>query len=195
MSPDHNAAPTDFDVIKSRWRVAHSRLNARLAGCMDWTSFAGRTATPKAHEDYGNVDESRPNVPDRSVRAISLRSFDSALRRRVVGWIGGRSTHQPGLPAIADFADDTLAGHPMRARLRRLPNVAVDGSQERLSPPGDVLLWATKWAMRFAQLERCCSSRDFRAASRGRLICSTCVQRTMLRSRHCGIRRKALIPH
>ena len=101
MSPDHNAAPTDFDAISGRWRVAHRRPNARLASCTEWTTFSGMSTTRTVLEGYGNVEDSVLGFPDGPVRAIALRSFDPESRRRANGWLDGRSPHQLDAHGIA----------------------------------------------------------------------------------------------
>jgi len=125
MSPDHNAAPTDFDVIKSRWRVAHSRLNARLAGCMDWTTLASTSTTRKVLEGDGNVEDNVLDFPEGPVRALALGSFDPELRRWAVGWHDGRSPHQLDVPVIAGFSENRVQSTVSRHREDRVePTVA-----------------------------------------------------------------------
>lgn len=64
MSPDPNTAPTDFDAIKSRWRVAHRRLTARFTGYIDSTRFFGTTSARGDLDGDTYVDDSRIGLPD-----------------------------------------------------------------------------------------------------------------------------------
>lgn len=105
MSPDHNAAPTDFDAIKSRWRVAHCRLNARLAGCTDWTTLASTSTTRKVLEGDGNVEDNVLDFPEGPVRALALGSFNPESRRWAIWWVDGRSPHQLDMSLIDGFSE------------------------------------------------------------------------------------------
>ena len=72
------SAPSDFDFIIGTWHVLHRRLNARLAGCDEWTEFTGTTTTSKVLQGFGNVEDNVLHFPDGDVRAVALRSFDAS---------------------------------------------------------------------------------------------------------------------
>jgi len=160
MSPDPNAAPTDFDFIIGRWRFAHRRLNARLAGCTEWTTFTGTSTTRKVLEGYGNVEDNVLDFPDGPVRVLALRSFDPESRRWAIWWLDGRSPHQLDVPVIGGFtdgmgeffADDTLAGRPIRVRFRWHPNPGANPRWEQAFSPDGGVTWETNWLMEFARV-------------------------------------------
>ena len=50
MSLFNDSSPNDFDFMIGEWTVTHRRLNARLAGCTEWTEFKGTSSTAQRNE-------------------------------------------------------------------------------------------------------------------------------------------------
>lgn len=119
-----NAAPTDFDLIIGDCSVHHRRLNARLAGCADWTELSGVSLARKILGGFGNVEDIVLLFPDAEVRAAAFRSFDPHTRTWAIWWLDGRAPHQPDVPVIGGFsgcvgvffATDTMDGRPIKVR-------------------------------------------------------------------------------
>ena len=120
--------PNDFDFLFGRWRVAHRRLDARLAGCTTWTEFAGTCATWPLLGGRGNIDDNVLELPSGTYRAATLRSYDAASaqaakrkaarqHRRRWGWMRmvGRTRWPPA--ALRAGSPETA---PAAASLTRL---------------------------------------------------------------------------
>ena len=120
------SAPTDFDFFIGRWKVAHRRLKARLAGCTEWESFSGVSVAQKSLGGFGNVDDNILETPSGTYRAMSIRSFDAELGAWSIWWLDGRSPGSLGVPVVGRFAngvgtfltEDTWEGKPIRMRSR-----------------------------------------------------------------------------
>lgn len=157
MTSTDSAAPSDFDFIIGSWRVRHRRLDARLAGCTDWTEFTGATTTAKLLQGYGNVEDNLLHFPDGDVRAIALRSFDPASRTWAIWWLDGRAPHQLDVPVVGRFedgigtfyADDRLDGRPIRVRFTWRTNPGAHPTWEQAFSPDAGQTWETNWTMVF----------------------------------------------
>ena len=160
MPPIAHAAPTDFDFIIGRWRVTHRRLDQRLVGCTDWTTFTGTSTTRKVLDGYGNVEDNLLDFPDGQVRALALRSFNPATRTWAIWWLDGRAPHQLDVPVVGGFsggigeflADDTLAGRPIRVRFRWHPNPGGNPRWEQAFSPDGGATWEVNWTMGFERV-------------------------------------------
>lgn len=152
------AAPNDFDFIIGDWRVHHRRLNARLAGCADWTEFDGFTSTRRILGGFGNVEDNLLRFPDGEYRATAMRSYCAKSGEWSIWWLDGRDPGALDTPVrgrFADgvgtfFADDTLGGRPIRVRF--VWRVRGDDGHPRweqaFSPDGGAS-WETNWTMAF----------------------------------------------
>ncbi len=149
--------PADFDFIIGDWRVTHRRLNARLVGCTDWTSFVGTSSTRKILEGLGNVEDNILHFPDGDVHAAALRSFDVTTETWAIWWLDGRTPHQLDVPVIGRFADgvgtfvadDVLNGQPITMRF--IWYVKPDATpvwEQAFSGDGGTT-WETNWIMEF----------------------------------------------
>ena len=151
------SAPSDFDFIIGTWHVSHRRLNARLAGCDQWTEFTGTTTTSKVLQGFGNVEDNVLHFPDGEVRAVALRSFDASTGSWAIWWLDGRSPHALDVPVVGSFrdgvgtfyADDRLDGRPIRVRFiwRRNPGSLPTWEQAFSADQGES--WETNWTMEF----------------------------------------------
>lgn len=150
-------APTDFDFIIGTWRVAHRRLNERLAGCSTWTEFYGTTTTTRLMQGFGNVEDNLLHFPDGDVRAIALRSFDPASKAWAIWWLDGRAPHKLDVPVVGSFsagvgtfyAEDVLAGRRIRVRFTWRPNPGAHPTWEQAFSPDNGATWETNWTMEF----------------------------------------------
>ncbi|WP_422013137.1 DUF1579 domain-containing protein [Roseateles sp.] len=154
------AAPADFDFIIGDWRVLHERLNARLAGCTEWTRFEGRTSTRRILGGWGNLEDNLLHLPSGPYRAAAMRSFDAATGQWAIWWLDSRAPHALDVPVRGAFehgvgvfhADDTLDGRHIRVRFTW--HIGNDGHprwEQAFSPDGGQT-WETNWRMLFIRL-------------------------------------------
>lgn len=151
------SAPTDFDFILGTWKVAHRRLNERLAGCTEWTQFTGSTTTSRLLQGFGNVEDNVLHFPDGDVRAVALRSFDAASGQWAIWWLDGRAPHTLDVPVVGSFrdgvgtfyADDQHAGRPVRVRFIWRTNAGAHPTWEQAFSTDQGASWETNWTMEF----------------------------------------------
>ncbi|NQD36739.1 DUF1579 domain-containing protein [Permianibacter sp. IMCC34836] len=159
--PHEHTAPTDFDFIIGDWQVQHRRLNSRLTGCTEWTTFRGLSSTRHLLGGYGNVEDNILQFPEGDVRAAALRSFNRETRNWAIWWLDGRSPHQLDTPVIGGFtgdtgeffANDTLRGMPIKVRFVWRKNTGDNPSWEQAFSPDAGATWETNWTMVFSRLD------------------------------------------
>jgi hypothetical protein len=150
-------APKDFDFIIGDWRVQHRRLNSRLTGCSDWTSFSGTSSTRKILGGFGNVEDNVLFFPDDRVRAAAFRSFDSQTQTWSIWWLDGRAPHKLDVPVIGRFTDgvgifyanDNLNGQPIKVRFTWNANPGGAPTWTQAFSGDDGATWETNWTMEF----------------------------------------------
>ena len=151
--------PEDFDFFIGRWRVAHRRLKARLAGCHEWVEFGGSTVVQKTLGGLGNMDDNTLDLPGGAYRALTLRSYDAQARQWSIWWLDGRHPGTLDAPMVGRFrngvgtfyADDSFDGRPIRVRfLWTLPEADRPHWEQAFSVDGGVS-WETNWTMDFAR--------------------------------------------
>ena len=160
MSSHSDAAPTDFDFMVGSWTVAHRRLNSRLAGCTDWTEFAGTSTTRKILRGFGNVEDNVLHFPEGSVHAAAVRSFDPKTQTWAIWWLDGRSPHHLDVPVVGRFtegvgsfyADDVLDGRPIRVRFLWHPNGGLQPRWEQAFSADGGSTWEVNWVMHFQRV-------------------------------------------
>lgn len=160
MSSHSDAAPTDFDFMVGSWTVAHRRLNSRLAGCTDWTEFAGTSTTRKILRGFGNVEDNVLHFPEGSVHAAAVRSFDPKTQTWAIWWLDGRSPHHLDVPVVGRFAegvgsfyaDDVLDGRPIRVRFLWHPNPGSQPRWEQAFSADGGSTWEVNWVMHFQRV-------------------------------------------
>jgi len=151
------AAPTDFDFIIGDWLVKHRRLNARFAGCTEWTTFDGHSSTMKILGGFGNLEDNLLHFPGGTFRAVAMRSYDPAAGTWSIWWLDGRNPTSMDVPVVgrfADhvglfFADDMLDGQPIKVRFTW---TATPGAHPRWSQAfsrDGGAAWETNWDMEF----------------------------------------------
>ena len=152
--------PTDFDFYMGSWQVTHRRLNERLAGSTEWTTFSGTCVAQKILGGYGNLDDNVLEMPDGTYRAVTLRSYDANQQTWSIWWLDGRHPHQLDVPVIGSFkdgigafyAEDTLAGRPIRVRFLWIAsNPQAPRWEQAFSADGGES-WETNWIMEFARI-------------------------------------------
>jgi len=149
--------PHDFDFIIGDWKVRHRRLNDRLVSCTEWTEFTGTSSTRKVLQGMGNLEDNVLDFPDGSVRALALRSFDTSTQTWAIWWLDGRSPHHLDVPVTGSFigdtgiffADDTLAGKPIKVRFTWRKNLGGHPTWEQAFSPDGGASWETNWTMQF----------------------------------------------
>lgn len=153
--------PTDFDFIIGDWTVRHRRLNARLAGCTDWTEFPGTSSTRKMLGGFGNVEDNLLHFPQEQVRAAAIRSFDPKSRSWSIWWLDGRAPHNLDVPVVGTFADnvgvfhanDMLDGRPIKVRFTWHANPGGHPHWEQAFSGDGGSTWETNWTMEFQRGE------------------------------------------
>ena len=158
--PTHGSSANDFDFFIGSWRVAHRRLKQRLAGCSQWTEFAGTTVVHKVLGGLGNIDDNTLDLPGDAYRAVTLRSFNSATGQWSIWWLDGRDPGQLDTPVVGHFdagvgvfhANDTLDGKPIRVRfLWTLPQPDQPRWEQAFSNDAGAT-WETNWSMDFTRV-------------------------------------------
>ncbi len=154
------SSPQDFDFIIGSWKVAHRRLDERLVGCTTWTQFEGATTTFKVMQGHGNLEDNLLHLPGGDVRAVALRSFDPISRTWAIWWLDGRAPHSLDTPVIGAFdggvgsfyADDQLAGEPVRVRFTWRANPGGHPTWEQAFSIDQGASWETNWTMEFVRV-------------------------------------------
>ncbi|MFC5479752.1 DUF1579 domain-containing protein [Massilia suwonensis] len=155
--PLETNAPTDFDFIIGDWTVEHRRLNARLQGCGEWTTFSGRSSTAKTLGGFGNLEDNILDFPDGRVRALAMRSYCAKTGTWSIWWLDGRNPTALDVPVVGKFsngvglffADDVLDGQAIKVRFTwtALPGRNPTWEQAFSNDGGQT--WETNWTMKF----------------------------------------------
>lgn len=150
-------SPVDFDFIMGHWHVRHSRLNARLADCHEWTDFEGTSSTSKILGGAGNVEDNQMFFPEGTFRAAAIRSYCAKSGTWSIWWLDGRHPTALQQPVVGRFengigifyADDVLGDRPIKVRFTwRVPPSGRPHWEQAFS--GDAgLTWETNWTMEF----------------------------------------------
>ena len=158
--PPEQYAPTDFDFIIGDWQVEHRRLNSRLTGCTEWTTFQGLSSTRKILGGFGNVEDNILHFPDGDVRAVAMRSFNRDTREWSIWWLDGRNPHQLDTPVLGRFtgtigeffANDSVRGMPIKVRFIWRTNPGENPSWEQAFSADAGATWETNWTMVFSRI-------------------------------------------
>jgi len=157
-----DSAPDDFDFVIGDWCVTHRRLKARLANCNDWLVFDGKMSTQKILGGYGNIEDNILQLPEETVRAIALRSYDLNTRKWSIWWLDGRFPGQIDVPVVGDFVDgvgtffanDTFQDMPIVVKFvwRQLSEDRLHWEQAFSSDAGSS--WEINWTMEFTRQQQ-----------------------------------------
>ncbi len=152
------STPHDFDFLFGEpWRVRHRKLVERLVGCTDWIEFDGTLSAWPLLGGTANVDDNTFDMPDGMRRGVALRSFDVASSTWAIWWLGDHTPHLLDVPVVGRFvdgvgtftADDTLGGHPIRARFTWSNISATTAAWEQAFSTDSGATWEVNWTMTF----------------------------------------------
>ncbi len=151
----------DFDFFMGKWKVQHRRLKERLAGSDEWVEFDGTSEVKKLLDGQANVDDNVLNLPQGIYRAVSLRSYDLENQLWSIWWLDGRSPGHLDPPVVGNFidgvgtffADDTLAGRPIRVRFRWTDTQSQSPHWEQAFSADNGSTWEINWHMDFTRME------------------------------------------
>lgn len=160
MTPDTNIddGRNDFDFLVGRWTIRHRRLNARLAGCDDWTEFEGSCVMRKILAGLGNMDDNWLDLPEGGYAAVTFRRFDPALRRWSIWWLDARCpdidppVHGRFGNGVGEFlGDDLFEGRPIKVRFlwSAITPTTCEWRQAFSEDGGET--WETNWEMAFTR--------------------------------------------
>ncbi|MDB6095664.1 MAG: hypothetical protein JWM32_3226 [Verrucomicrobia bacterium] len=149
----------DFDFFVGSWQVHHRRLKDRLAGSQEWVEFAGTCVTQKILGGSGNFDDNVLELPTGTYRAVTLRTFDQAKGSWSIWWLDGRNPGHLDVPVTGTFengvgtfyAEDTLAGRPIRVRFRWSDTATEKPRWEQAFSADAGKTWETNWVMVFTR--------------------------------------------
>jgi hypothetical protein len=157
-------APGDFDFIIGDWTVRHFRLNSRLTNCTEWTEFDGLSSTTKILGGFGNLEDNILHFPEGTFRAVAMRSYCVAAKSWSIWWLDGRNPTRLDTPVTGGFsdgvgvffADDTLAGRPIKVRFtwHAVPGQNPRWEQAFSDDGGNT--WETNWKMEFSPARELC---------------------------------------
>lgn len=157
---DHPPKPNpDFDFLLGIWNVRHRYLVKRLADGRDWIEFDGCSAMRDVLGGFGNVEESRIDLPGDAYRGMALRTWDPATQKWSIYWLDSRRPGVLGKPVIGAFSkgigtffgDDAHEGRPIRVRFV-WSRIERDGARwEQAFSPDKGASWETNWIMDFTR--------------------------------------------
>lgn len=149
----------DFDFLMGSWHIRHRRLKERLAGCQDWEIFEGTCTARHILGGSGNLDDNLLELPSGSYRAVTLRTFSPATGLWSIWWLDGRRPTKLDTPVIGSFedgvgtffADDMLAGTPIRVRFRWTRTDTAAPHWEQAFSADNGVNWEDNWTMEFSR--------------------------------------------
>jgi hypothetical protein len=148
----------DWDFLVGRWRVRHRRLQARLAGCVDWDEFAGTCVNWTTLGGKGNVDDNVLELPGGTYRAMGIRALDEQAGQWLIWWLDPRNpTIDPPMrggfkDGLGTFqADETFDGRPIKVRFRWSGITPGSARWEQAFSPDAGATWETNWFMDFTR--------------------------------------------
>ena len=152
-------APSDFDFIIGNWSVKHHKLRDRLTGCEKWDQFDGLSNTQKILGGFGNIEDNHLFLPEASVRAVALRSYNSETGQWSIWWLDGRFPGSLDVPVVGRFvdgvgvfiADDILNGWPIKVRFTWTVSVPDNPLWEQAFSADGGDTWETNWTMVFTR--------------------------------------------
>lgn len=134
-------------------------MRDRLRASTEWELFAGTCLTQKVLGGLGNVDDNTLDLPSGPYRALTLRSFDAETGHWSIWWLDGRNPGHLDTPVVGGFVDgvgtfyaeDTLAGIPIRVRFRwTVPGPDAPRWEQAFSADSGQT-WETNWVMDFVR--------------------------------------------
>lgn len=149
----------DFDFEFGSFAVHHRRLNSRLSGCEDWTTFEGRCITRPILGGLGNIEDNELDLPEGLYRAVALRSFDPKSGLWAIWWLDSRAPHALDVPVKGRFdgpiglfyADDVLDGRDIKVRFTWDKRNLDEPRWEQAFSADGGSTWEINWVMRFTR--------------------------------------------
>ncbi|KZN68248.1 hypothetical protein N473_07430 [Pseudoalteromonas luteoviolacea CPMOR-1] len=157
---EHNE-PKDFDFIIGDWQVKHRRLKDILSGAQEWIEFEGQSSTIKTLGGFGNVEDNYLHMPNQSVRAKAIRSYNSQTKEWSIWWLDGRNPTAMDTPVVGQFtngvgrfyADEVYNGVPIKVRfVWDSTNPDMPTWQQAFSKD-DGETWEVNWKMEFIRAQ------------------------------------------
>ncbi|MDT8998097.1 DUF1579 domain-containing protein [Paucibacter sp. APW11] len=150
-------SPGDFDFFFGEWTVRHRRLKRRLAGCLEWQQFDGRSSARPLLGGLGNIDDNWLDLPEGAYRAVTLRSYDPTSGLWSIWWLDGRAPGRLDSPMRGRFeagvgqfyAEDQFEGRPIRVRFLWFATPGQAPRWEQAFSADDGHSWETNWTMEF----------------------------------------------
>lgn len=151
------ASARDFDFEFGTWRVSHRRLRQRLVGCQDWDSFEGTAAASPVLGGNGNIEDNVLAMPQGTVRAIAIRSFDPRRGLWAIWWLSSDNPLAIDVPVVGRFengvgtfiAEETLGDRPVLTRFLWLQTRSARPRWEQALSADGGGTWETNWTMDF----------------------------------------------
>lgn len=150
-------APKDFDVIIGQWNVKHRRLKDILNGGEQWIEFEGQSSTVKTLGGFGNVEDNHLHLPDASIRAKAIRSYNPETAQWSIWWLDGRNPHNLDTPVVGKFAngvghfyaDEVYNGQAIKVRFIWDFTHPDAPKWEQAFSADDGKTWEVNWQMEF----------------------------------------------
>lgn len=121
--PGDLSAATDFDFLIGKWRIRHSTLKERLAGCCEWEVANAIDIVRPAFAGLGNMGHFVRMVEGQPFCGSPIRLYDPAKGLWRIWWIDtiGKRMEPPvmgrfnGGQGVFE-GEDALRGEPIRVR-------------------------------------------------------------------------------
>jgi hypothetical protein len=155
----HPPQRSAFDFFHGRWRVQHRRLAERLVGSTSWLEFTGTCDVAPLLDGAANIDDNVLDLPGGAYRAATLRAYDPATDAWSIWWLDGRTPTHLDPPLVGRFvdgigtffADDALAGRPIRVRFTWTATEPDRPRWEQAFSTDGGSTWETNWRMSFTR--------------------------------------------
>ena len=157
MSETHDTPNDDFDFFIGSWRVHHRRLKERLSGCTIWEEILRHERLPQGARRIRQSRRQRDRPAGRRLPSRDLRAYDPAQALWSIWWLDGRHPTRLDTPVVGHFdsgigtfyADDNLAGKPIRVRFLWSHITPVSCRWEQAFSPDGGAFWEINWTMEF----------------------------------------------
>lgn len=155
----HPPQRSAFDFFHGRWHVQHRRLAERLVGSTSWLEFTGTCDVAPLLDGAANIDDNVLDLPAGAYRAATLRAYDAATDAWAIWWLDGRTPTHLDPPLVGRFvdgigtffADDALAGRPIRVRFTWTATEPDRPRWEQAFSTDGGATWETNWMMSFTR--------------------------------------------
>ena len=148
----------DFDFLHGRWRVAHRRLQRRLAGCTRWDAFDAFSTCRPLLGGLANL-ETHDTGPEGRAFGLALRLYAPATGRWAIHWANGDDgVLEPPVQGGFDgevglfHGEDVHDGRPVRVRFAWTRLDADHARWEQAFSADGGTAWETNWVMAFARV-------------------------------------------